>query len=144
MNPVQELLFGKEDEMPGELLGFPFRKKLFEGEQNFFKQNPKVAGMAAEDNSIILNPFSKLSPSEQKSVAVNEALRLYMRNNNFKPNLNLTQEQKNTFKGTAYENSPEAKSTIVSRILSGDPSAGQTTLRQRKEANRLLNTIQGF
>jgi hypothetical protein len=123
-------------------LGYPIRQDLYPGEDSFFQGRPEVTGMAAEDNSIILNPYSGLRPEESDAVALNEALRLYMRNNNFQPNLTLTPQQKSFFQGTEYEGAPEARNTILSRILTNDPSAGQTTLRQRKEADRLTRLIQ--
>ncbi len=53
--------------------------------------------MAAEDNTIILNPYSKLSKKNLGLVAQNEALRLKMRKENFTPNIDVTDEQKEFF-----------------------------------------------
>jgi hypothetical protein len=116
----------------GVIAGIPVREP-HSGEVEFFKKNPKVGGMAAEDNKIIINPFSNLSPSEKKAVATNEAARIHMRTNkNLKPNFNLTPEQESNLKGTHYEKaSPEDRmSTIAARILSGDPSSGTPTKEQ--------------
>ena len=123
-------------------LGYPIRKKLYPGEDSFFQGNPFVGGMAAEDSSVILNPYSSLGSQELDAVALNEAMRLFQQDNNFHPNINLTPNQKQFFKGTPYENSPQVKNTMMSRILTNDPSAGDTTLRQRKEAARLLRLIE--
>lgn len=118
-------------------LGYPIREKLYPGEEEFFKKNPKVTGMAAEDNSIILNPYSTLKDKEKEAVAKNEALRLYMRNNKVIPNIEPTADQNKFFKNTAYENvAPEKKQTIIARILSGDPSITATP-EQVLEAERI-------
>jgi hypothetical protein len=110
-----------------KLFGFKIRTKLFPGEDKFFKNRPEVTGMAAEDDTIILNPYSKLSKKNLGLVAQNEALRLKMRTENFTPNIDVTDEQKDFFKGTEYENNPQAmRQTIFARIYSGDPSAMAT------------------
>jgi len=93
-----------DEKMPEEnsIFGYKFRD-LFDSEREFFRENPSVAGMATEDNRIILNPFSGLSDEEMKAVAVNEAVRLYMRNENVVPDFDITEDQMSFFKGTPYE-----------------------------------------
>ena len=114
-----------------------------EGELEFFKKRPEVAGMATEDNKIILNPFSKNSPAEQQAVAQNEALRLFMRQQGTNPEFKLTDEQKEFFKGTEYaKDQSAAKQTILARILTGDPSAKNATPEQLKAAQELGASIQ--
>ena len=113
-------------------------------ERAFFKKHPKVGGMAASDNKIILNPFSNLSEQEKEAVAVNEAARVHMRtNNNLKPNFELTDEQHTNLKGSFYENAKEQdrKATIAARILSGDPSGGAPTPEQSDFVHRLKNKM---
>jgi hypothetical protein len=117
-------------------------RKPYESEINFFKDRPEVGGMATEDNKIILNPFSTLSPSEKSAVARNEAIRLYMRQNEIAPEFDLTKSQQKMFMGTEYEKDPvSAKQSILARILSGDPSAKDATLDQTLEAQRLQEQI---
>ncbi len=117
-------------------------RKPYESEINFFKDRPEVGGMATEDNKIILNPFSTLSPSERSAVARNEAIRLYMRQNEIAPEFDLTKSQQKMFMGTEYEKDPvSAKQSILARILSGDPSAKDATLDQTLEAQRLQEQI---
>jgi hypothetical protein len=117
---------------------YELRKDLYPGEDKYFQENKNVTGMAAEDNKVILNPYSSLSDTEKKSVVKNEQLRLWMRNNDVVPNIILTKEQELFFKGTAYENAPnEKKQTIIARILSGDPSA-KATKEQKIQAQQLL------
>jgi hypothetical protein len=117
-------------------------RKPYKGELDFFKKRPEVAGMATEDNKIILNPFSKNSPEEQQAVARNEALRLYMKLGNIQPDFELTKEQQKFFSGTEYKNDPlNAKRTTLARILTGDPSAGQITPEQSDAAKQIFSNI---
>lgn len=125
-----------------QILGYPVRQTLYRGEDDYFKANPKVAGMAAEDGTVILNPYSGLKPQELDAVAYNEALRLHMRDAKITPNIAVTPEQDAFFKGTAYEAADtEKRQTIVARILSGDPSA-KATPEQEAEARRIERLIQ--
>jgi len=113
----------------------------FAGEDSYFKANPGVGGMAAEDDQIVLNPYSKLKPDEMDQVAKNEGLRIYMRQTGGDMDFDLTPEQSAMFQGTAYgdpANSNQAKRTIISRILTGDPSAGIATASQQKWAEGVL------
>ncbi len=110
----------------------------FKGELDFFRERPEVAGMATEDAKIILNPFSSLSDKEKRSVAINEAIRLYMKDNEVQPDFELTDEQKKLFEGTEYAaDEAAAKQSILARILSGDPSARNATLDQTLAAQKL-------
>lgn len=111
---------------PDGLFGYKIRDQLHPGEDRFFKENPGVAGMAAETGDIILNPYSPKSVNRD-AVARNEALRLYMRDKNIAPDFAVTDAQRAAFKGTPYENDDAAlKATIAARIYSGDPSARAT------------------
>ena len=123
--------------------GYPVRSKLFPGEDAYFKANPKTTGMAAEDGSIILNPYSALKQNERAAVAQNEAFRLHMRSKNIIPQFSLTQQQEAFFKGTPYENAhAEKRQTIAARILSGDPSA-MATPEQTAAAQEILRSMPG-
>ena len=116
----------------------------YQGEDEYFKKNPNVAGMAAEDGRIVLNPYSKNGPQEQESVAKNEAIRLWMRDQKLQPKFNLTDAQKKQFEGTEYGkpgNEMHAKHTIIARILSGDPSAKDATPMQKKWAESVMKRI---
>lgn len=124
------------------VLGYKVRAP-FQGEDKYFKENPKVSGMAAEDGSIVLNPYSGLSSQEKSAVAKNEAYRLLMRDKNIVPSFELTDQQRNFFAGTPYEKNEVAmKQTIVARILSGDPSAIATP-SQIQEANEIASAARG-
>ena len=122
----------------------PIPKELFrspeEGELEYFKSNPTVTGMAADDNRVILNPYSKLSKKEKDAVALNEYGRIIMRTNpNFAPNFKLTDEQTKFLGSNTYKDAPEQDrmATIAARLLSGDPSAGTPTIDQLKFVNSL-------
>jgi len=115
--------------------GLPFgvkrRGQLYPGEDNYFRQNPKVTGMAAEDDAVILNPYSSLSEQEKQAVARNEAARVHMRRSETKPSFALTEDQRRQFAGTPYEGNEQAmRETIAARIFSGDPSGGEITPEQ--------------
>lgn len=120
------------------MFGKKIRKELYEGEDQFFQNRPEVAGMAAEDGAVILNPYSKLSTAQKQLVAKNEALRLKMMDEKFTPEIDITEEQLAFFKGTEYENNHEAiRQTIFARIYSGDPSA-KATKEQKSALNKYL------
>ncbi len=121
-----------------------FMRKPEEGELEYFKSNPTVSGMAAEDNKVILNPYSKLSKAEKDAVALNEYSRIIMRTNpNFAPNFKLTDQQAKFLGGNTYKDAPEQDrlATIAARLLSGDPSAGTPTIDQLKFVNSLKEHI---
>lgn len=124
-----------------KLFGFKIRNKLFPGEDAFFKNRPEITGMAAGDGKIILNPYSKLSKQSFFSVAMNEALRLKMRKDNYNPpKFAITDKQKKFFEGTEYEDNPKfMRETILARIYSGDPSA-MATEEQRSELKKYLGS----
>lgn len=113
------------------MFGYKIREKLYPGEDEYFKTNPHVAGMASESNDVILNPYS--SPDVNRdAVARNEALRLHMRERGIVPSFEVTPEQSQSFRGTAYGSNPDAmKQTIAARIYSGDPSAMATDAQRR-------------
>jgi hypothetical protein len=119
--------------------GIGLRQDLFSGEEEFFKKNPHVAGMAAEDNRIIMNPYSQLKDNEKQAVMLNEAARVHMRTGNIEaPRFMLTPEQENAFSG--YSSDPmDRLSTVAARILSKDPSALKPTTEQMEYVDRLRN-----
>jgi hypothetical protein len=115
-----------------------------ESELEYFKSNPTVSGMAAEDDKIILNPYSKLSKKEQDAVALNEYGRIVMRTNpQFAPSFKLTDEQTKFLGSNTYKDAPEQDrmATIAARLLSNDPSAGIPTIDQLKFVNSLKEFI---
>jgi hypothetical protein len=116
----------------------------YESELEYFKSNPTVSGMAADDDKIILNPYSNLSKQEQDAVALNEYGRIVMRTNpQFAPNFLLTDEQNKFLGSNSYKDAPEQDkmATIAARLLSNDPSAGTPTIDQLKFVNQLKDFI---
>lgn len=127
--------------MPDSVYGYEIRPP-FPGEDAYFKRNPHVAGMAAEDGRITLNPHSKLTPEQRRAVAQNEAVRLLQRDHGLTYSFDLTDAQKKSFAGSPYaENMDAARQTIVARALSGDPSAGELTDEQRQAADMTKSRI---
>jgi type III secretory pathway component EscV len=128
---------GAASGFPTGVYGIAYRDRLFPGEDEYFQKNPHVAGMAAEDDKIILNPYSKLSDKEKQAVMLNEAARIHMRRGTMEaPRYELTQQQMKQFEN--YSKSlDDIRQTIAARILSGDPSAGQATPEQTQYVQRL-------
>jgi hypothetical protein len=121
--------------------GYKIREP-YAGEHEYFRKNLHVGGMAGEDNRIVLNPYSPLTPKELDAVAENEAIRLYLREKNIKPDFDLTPEQKKAFRGTPYEKDEgAARATILGRIISGDPSALGITPQQKNWADNILKQL---
>ena len=117
----------------------------YKGEDTYFKKNPKVGGMMTEDNMIILNPYSKLTPEQKNAVALNEAIRLVIKKSNFPVEFDLTEKQKEFFKGTEYEkNEDEAKKSILARLLTNDSSVQEPSEEQLNVANTLKSYIESM
>lgn len=114
------------------------QRAAYQEELEWFKANENVSGYASDDGHIVLNPFSNLSEKELEGVCMNEAIRLFMRENQINPKIELTQMQADFFKGTTYEGMTDAvKQSIIARIISGDPSALDYTDHQKKVANQI-------
>ena len=128
---------------PKGVYGIGVRPDLDPGEDEYFKKNPHVAGMAADDDKIIVNPYSKLSSKEKDLLMMNEAARVHMRRNFDAPKFDVTEDQLNypltdKIKMRDYSaNMDDIRQTIAARILSGDPSAGVTTPSQQEYVQQL-------
>jgi hypothetical protein len=119
-------------------------RPAFPGEVDYFKKNPTVSGMAAEDGRIVLNPFSLLSDKQREAVKVNESVRLFLRNSKFPLLFGVTPGQRSLFAKTPYgkrgaEN--DLRATIIGRILSGDRSAGPYTPEQLFHADMIHRSL---
>ncbi|MEK9894961.1 MAG: hypothetical protein VW518_00860 [Burkholderiaceae bacterium] len=135
-----------QKKMAGLILpfGMHIRSSLFPSELDYFRNNPHTAGMAADDNYVILNPYSSLSQQELASVANNEAARLYMRQSGFRPSFTVTDEQRRLFARTPYEHDEQAlRDTIAARLFSGDPSALNGTSEQLEFVSQLRQRNMG-
>jgi hypothetical protein len=131
----------QQQAIPQSVYGYAVRRP-YKSEDTYFALNPNVTGMAAEDGRIVLNPYSGLKYDQQLGVAKNEAIRLFMRENQIDPQFKVTPEQMKSFQGTAYgTNEPALRQTLVARILTGDSSAGNATEEQRKAAQSIMQQL---
>ena len=107
-------------------------REPYEGELTYFKKNPTVAGMATDDNRVIISPYTTLTPQEKQAVVYNESARIFMREK-MTPDFELTDEQIRFLDSNTYRNASEddRKATIAARLFSGDPSAGTPTSEQQ-------------
>ena len=122
---------GVDKGFPKAVYGVPMRDVLYPGEDDFFRKHPETAGMASEDDHIILNPYSPRTEQEKQAVAMNEAARVLMRKNAVpRPTYALTPEQQQKFKGYSA-NPDDIRQTFAARMLSNDPSAINPTDEQR-------------
>lgn len=128
----------------GNIFGYQIRNKLSPSELEFFKNSHRVGGYAADDKSIVLNPFSPLNDYQRMAVATNEAIRQYAMENKVDIPFTLTKEQSAQFIGTPYEKDKSAqKATIAARIITGDPSALDPTPEQLDFSYKLFDQITG-
>lgn len=97
-------------------------RKPYDSEIDFFKNLAyPVAGMATEDDKVIINPFNGLNGRQNNALKKLEASRIFMRQNNLNPSFELTPGQKQFFSNTPYKDLPnESKQSMVSRFLVND------------------------
>ncbi len=139
MADTRKELLTKQINSLNSVYGVPLRNP-YESELKYFKENPTVAGMATEDNKIIINPYSSLKDSEKEAVKINEAARVHMRSKDIPPpSFDLTPKQSNAF--SSYGPLINQKQTIIGRILSGDPSALDFTPEQKAYAQIIFDRM---
>ena len=127
--------------IPQSVYGYAVRKP-YKSEDAFFLLNPDTTGMASEDGRIVLNPYSGLKYEQQLTVAKNEAIRLFMRENQIDPQFKVTPKQMKAFQGSAYgTDEPALRQTLVARILTNDSSAEDVTDEQRKVAQSIMQQL---
>lgn len=115
---------------PGSWVRLPF-----DPESAFFERNPHVAGMAAEDGMIVLNPFAALDTSQREGVLRNELYRLLVRQQHL-PAYDgpVSPQQEQMLNATPfYASAPAADriATLFGRMLAGDQSAGEILPQQK-------------
>jgi len=122
------------------LLGYENLREPYLSELSYFVSAPNVAGMATEDNRVILNPFNK--SANQQAVYRNEMARLLMRQQGT-PQVSLTDQQNKFLDTTDYRGASEQdrRQTILARLLSGDKSAQTETFEQNVAANKLRGLL---
>lgn len=114
-------------------------RNLYPSEDNYFKKNTHVGGMATDDNKVIINPYSRLNDKERQAILMNESARVHMRTGNINaPEFTITPEQKKAFESYSPDLN-DIKQTIAARVLTGDPSALNKTSEQINYANKLKN-----
>ena len=91
---------------------------------------------------IVVNPDVFNDKRDAKGVAWNEGLRAWMELNGVELNAEPTDEQRDFFKGTAYERDEvQLRRTVAARIITHDSSAGGATQQQLDECTELLRRI---
>ena len=127
------------------IAGIPIREP-FKGELDYFRKNPSVAGMATEDNKVIINPFTALNEQQKQAVALNEAARVWMRTKKeYAPDFSLTKQQEQFLDTTTYRSASKSErmATVAARLLSNDTSAGAPTAEQSLFVARLRMAMFG-
>jgi len=127
------------------IAGIPIREP-FKGELDYFRKNPSVAGMATEDNKVIINPFTALNEQQKQAVALNEAARVWMRTKKeYAPDFALTKQQEQFLDTTTYRSASKSErmATVAARLLSNDTSAGAPTAEQSLFVARLRMAMFG-
>jgi hypothetical protein len=119
---------------------------LYPVEEKLFKERTDVAGMATEDNRVIINPYSPISKDMKDLVRTNETARLAMRNGYPRPDFELTPKQQEFYStiqnGKPYsEDLQDIKETIAARVMTGDDSAQDYTKEQEMYADKLFDVL---
>lgn len=110
--------------------GVPLREP-YPSELDFFRANPSVAGMAAEDDRIIINPRLANDPQNYRAVAQNEAVRVLLRRNELPaPKFELTSEILQRL-GNYSRDPQDIRETVAARWISGDPSAPPPSTKEQ-------------
>jgi hypothetical protein len=114
-------------------------------ELKFFKQNTHIPAMMTEDGAVTENPFAKkpdgkpFSPKELAAVQMNEKIRVWLKRQEVNLGFDLTPAQQKQFK--TYGELQDIQHTIIARILTGDPSAGEATPEQQAIAQQVKAAI---
>ena len=107
-------------------------------ERQFFDRRPEVAGYAAPDQRVVINPGFH---GNRDSIVVNEGFRQLFRQ---RPDLvpsDLTILPSQNF-GPEYANNPQAtRESILARLLSGDPSGSPYTWQQEEASRRVMEYL---
>lgn len=108
------------------------RRAPYQSEIDFFNRS-KVPGYASPDNHVVLSP-SPAPGINPDAVAQNEAMRVYLRKKKYSADdlPYLSDDQKRFLDSTSYKSASDLdrRSTAISRLFSGDPTAGSPTLDQ--------------
>ena len=114
-------------------------RQPYVSESAFFAANPHVAGMAAADDRVILNPRAGLDEVGKKAVFDNERTRILLRHFPMFDGVRLSPEQERKF--ARYGGPVDRIHTVLARLLSGDPSAGEPTFLQSNAVQRIRGLL---
>jgi len=130
--------------------GFKVRKEN-DKERQFFNGRPDVAGYAAEDNSIVVNPYNEhmRDPNKRRGLINIEGARLYIRSRNYKAAdlPDLTKDQRKFLmelpspsgKDKGYSTDElDLRATALSRYIGGDTSFPKWSNEQIAFAKSLI------
>ena len=110
-------------------------------EQAFFLSNPSVAGYASPDSKVVMNPGFT---GNADSVLFNERLRQLFRD---QPDLvpGDMQVHQHQVPSDQYANDPIAlRSTVLARLLAGDPSGSPYSAQQYEAAQRIYQYLESM
>lgn len=143
-NDIIELMgrLGLQPSRIGSVGGVPIRQP-YPAERDYFSRTPGVAGMAAEDDAVVANPYTLLSPLSRMLVEDNEAARVQMRRNPRKTKLTQEQERQLGQTGYAHAGAQDRSDTTIARLLSGDPTGGAPTFEQSMYMRTISDLLQG-
>ena len=131
------------DKLHNQLIGKYPERQPSQDELSFFYQRPEVAGYAADDRAVVVSPFNDVGRDQmkRKSLLLNERLRQYMKDNQVNFDFDIEPDQLYSAGPEYQENPTMLRETIVSRILSGDPSLEPYSLQQKEAAKQLVRRI---
>lgn len=115
-----------------------------ESERDFFKRRPDVAGYAADDKTVVLNPFAEKSDQWKASILKNERIRQYLRDYPKDFSFPIASHQEEWAKNNEYGKDKGAlQQSIVARILAGDDSLAPYHPAQLRAAQGVDEDIYG-
>jgi hypothetical protein len=134
--------------------GYPVMDSKELGLDSYFKENPKVAGMAwggGENGSdpksprvLVPNPYNQYmqDPDKRSGLLRIEAARHLMGEKGYTPQFEIPKEQQGWRKGLGQyaTNDLAFKQSIISRILSGD-EVPNATKQQMAEADKIASML---
>ena len=131
-------------------LGFPIRRPS-QDEEEFFRGRSDVNDLpnfvgayAADDNSIVLNPFVEMDPGMKRGLLMNEATRLHLRETEAgELPFSLTPKQEEMFGGfpVGEKTLMDMQHSLIGRILSGDPNLPEVTSEQNMFAEEVFQQL---
>jgi hypothetical protein len=154
--PIQDAIRQAKAKAKQTAFGYLVKTAKETGLSDYFKKNPKVAGMAwgggengspiDEPRSVVSNPYNSTQsdPQKRNGLYLIEAARHKMSEKKYNPKFPLSQDQKKwqqTFGNTPYATNDVAlKKSIVSRIIANDTVPG-ITQTQQVEADSLAKEL---